>query len=282
MLTDKVNDFIDTVLSFVNYSFDRKKIRLELVSHLSDKMDLYLNSGNVNESAEVLAIRDMGNAREIGEGLNKLHKPFLGMIIKNSKVLAMIMVLIILCITSFNVGKNYNRIQGVKRDTSTYISNMYFEINSATLLLKSVEYWGNSINSLDHTENPFSKLLFRLNTMKTLSQTASSYIGYTEGTSRLGSFTDSLDIIYQSIGGGVTYNNQLICYDFLKDSLLSEKEIKFLIALKADLSVVQERLINNETKGYNFDMPLEEFAKLINPFINKYNSSNLYGMGLSN
>lgn len=282
MLTDKANDFIDTVLSYVNYSFDRKKIRLELASHLSDKIDLYLNSGNVNESAEDLAIRDMGNAREIGEGLNKLHKPFLGLILKNSKVLAMIIVMIISCITSFNVGNNYNRLQGIERDTSTYISNMYFEINSTTHLLKSVEYWGDSINSLDHTENPFSQLLFRLNTMKTLSQSASSYIGYTEGLSRLGNITDSFDIIYQSIGGGVSYNDQLLCYDFLKDGVLSEKEIMFLIALKADLGVIQDRLIYNETKEYNFDIPLEEFAKMINPFINKYNSSNLTGIGLSN
>lgn len=159
---------------------------------------------------------------------------------------------------------------------------MYWEINSTTNLLSHVENWGDSVNGSDHSLNPFSQLLFRLNTMKTLSQTATSYIGYTEGLTGLSNIDDSFDIIYQSIGGGVTYNNQLICYDFLKDGMLSEKEVKFLITLKEDLSVIQEGLVNNETNEYNFDISLKEFAKMINPFINKYNSSNLTGIGLSN
>lgn len=282
MLSDKANDYIDAVLSFVNYSFDRKKIRLELTSHLNDKIEFYLRKGNVEAEAEALAIRDMGNARETGEALNKMHKPVLGWMLKHIKAFAIAIVLIICGITLFNVGASHARNQKIKQDTHTYINNLYWEINSTSNLLSHVESWGNSINSLDLSQNPFSQLLFRLNTMKSLSQTAISYIGYTEDLTSVSNIANSFDVIYQSIGGGVTYNNQLICYDFLKDGVLSEREIKFLTSLKEDLGAIEERLINDRTNDYNLNMPLEEFAEIINPFINKYKPSNLTGIGLAN
>lgn len=85
-------------------------------------------------------------------------KPFLGLLLKNSKAFAIIIGLFIFCMVLFNVGKNYALNQEVKRDTSTYISSIYWEINSTTNLLKYIEYWDDSINSLDHTVNPFRYL----------------------------------------------------------------------------------------------------------------------------
>lgn len=282
MLSDKADAYIDDVLSYVNYTFDRKKIRLELESHLSEKITFYLQSGNPEEVAEELAIRDMGDAAETGKALNKLHKPFLGRIVKNIKTLAAIVALIILGVALFNAGAHYARGQEIKRNTSEYISNMYWEIYSTTSMLSNVENWGDAVLSTDHTVNPFSQLLFRLNTMKNYSQTAVSYIGYTEGLNSLGNMAESFDILYQGIGGGITYNGQLLCYDFLKDDVLSEKETAFLISLREALDEIEKGLVDSETKEGNFDMPLTEFEKIIRPFINKYSISNLSGIGFSN
>lgn len=282
MLSVKADDFIDTVLSHVNYSFDRKKIRLELENHLAEKIKFYQATVNTRDEAENAAIRDMGDAKEIGEALNKMHKPLLGWLIKNIKLFAIIVALIIYSILSFNVGANHARNQDIENDTSTYISNLYWQINSTVNLLSYVENWGDSVKTSDHSVNPFSQLLFSLNTMKMLSQTATSYIGYAEDLGSVSNMTNSFDIIYQGIGGGISYNNQLLCYDFLKDGMLSENEIKFLTRLKDDLAVIQKGLVNDETNTYNFDIPLAEFSKIVNPFINKYNVSNLTGIGLSN
>lgn len=282
MLSHKADDFIDAVLACVNYSFARKKIRIELESHLTDKIKSYMSSGKPEEEAEALAIRDMGDIKEIGEALNKTHKPVWGWMIKNLKVFAAITVLIIFSIAVFNIGANHARSQKVKQDTSTYIGSMYWEINSTTNLLRYVENWNDSINTSDLSVNPFNQLLFSLDTMKNLSQTAMSYIGYTEDNESIKNITDSFDLIFQGIGGGITYNNQLICYDFLKDGILSEKEIRFLITLREELKTIQASLINSLDNENRFDMPLEEFARITNPFVNKYNISNLTGIGLSN
>lgn len=282
MLSDKADAYIDAVLSFVNYSFDRKKIRLELESHLSEKITFYLHSGNPEAEAEDLAIRDMGDAAETGKALNKLHNPFLGLIVKNIKRLAAIAVLVIFGAALFNAGAHYARSREIRRNTNTYISSMYWEIYSTTNLLSNVENWGNSVQSPDHTVNPFSQLLFRLNAMKNYSQTAVSYIGYTEGLNSLSNIAESFDLIYQGIGGGITYNGRLLCYDFLKDDVLSEKETAFLISLREGLEEIEKGLVNSETKEYNFDIPITEFEKIIRPFVNKYSISNLGGIGFSN
>lgn len=281
MLSPKIENYIEDILSYINYPKAKKAVRMEIYDHLSQKMEFYKNSSNVEE-AEILALRDMGNASEVGKELNKLHKPFLGWIYKNLKIFAITSALIIFSLALLNIGANYARNQRIDKNTSTYISNMYWEINAATHSLSYIDSWNNSVNSSDHSVNPFSQLLFRLNTMKNYSQIAPQYIGPTEGVDRLSSVASSFELVYQSIGGGVSYNNQLLCYDFLKDDILSESEIKFLITLREDLMSIQDRLVNNETKEFNYDISLVEFAEIINPFINKYSVSNLTGLGLSN
>ncbi len=282
MLSDKADAYIDTVLSFVNYTFDRKKIRLELESHLSEKIAYYQRSGTPEDTAEELAIGEMGDAAETGKALNRLHKPFLGLIVKNIKRLAVIAACAVFCAGLFGAGVQYARGQEIKRNTSTYISTMYWEIYNTTHLLSNVEEWNESVRSPDHTINPFSQLLFRLTAMKNYSQSAVAYIGYTEGLNSLSNIAGSFDFIYQGIGGGITYNGRLLCYDFLKDGILSEKETAFLISLREGLIEIEKSLFNSETKEFNFDMTVAEFEKIIGPFTNKYSVSNLSSIGFSN
>ncbi len=283
MLSDKADNFIEKVLSYVDYPFSKKSIRLELESHLNEKINVYLKNGHNDEEAEDMAISEMGEAREIGLELNKLHKPILGWFLKNIKALAIIAILIVFSLTMFNVGENYAIKKEMQRDTSTYINNLYWQINSTTNLLKYVEQWEtNSVNNNDQSENPFYQLLTGINSMNILSQTAVSYIGYSEDMTNVKNLADSFDLIYLSIGGGVKYNDQLICNQFLEDGKISENEKKFLIELRENLSIIQSSLLDNKTKDINFDITIEEFSKIINPFVNKYRIMNLDSIGLAN
>ena len=70
------NKFLEQVLSYVKFPFDRDEIRLELESHILEKIEYYIEQGYDRETAEQYSIKDMGDAREIGIALNKEHNPF--------------------------------------------------------------------------------------------------------------------------------------------------------------------------------------------------------------
>ncbi|KGK91304.1 hypothetical protein DP73_04065 [Desulfosporosinus sp. HMP52] len=77
MLSPKGEKYIEDILSYVKFSFDRYAIKTELESHLLDKIEDYTKAGQ-GEDAEQLAITDMGDAKEIGLELNKQHSPLVG------------------------------------------------------------------------------------------------------------------------------------------------------------------------------------------------------------
>ncbi|WP_366923088.1 permease prefix domain 1-containing protein [Metallumcola ferriviriculae] len=78
MPSSKRDKFLEEVLCYVKFPFDREEIKSELECHLSDKMNYYNEQGYDEEKAEQLAISDMGDAKEIGTELNKQHNSFLG------------------------------------------------------------------------------------------------------------------------------------------------------------------------------------------------------------
>ncbi|MDF2845545.1 MAG: hypothetical protein K0R00_3971 [Herbinix sp.] len=80
MLSPKSDIFLKEILSYVKFIPDRNIIQTELENHIEDKMEDYLEQGYDAEEAEQLSINDMGNAKEIGEELNKEHNPIVGWI----------------------------------------------------------------------------------------------------------------------------------------------------------------------------------------------------------
>ena len=74
----KKDKFLQEVLSYVKFPFDRENIKCELESHIVEKIDHYTVQGYDKETAEQLSINDMGDAKEIGKALNKQHNPILG------------------------------------------------------------------------------------------------------------------------------------------------------------------------------------------------------------
>ncbi len=78
MLMPKKERFLEEVLSYIKFPFDRENIKTELESHIVEKIDDYMEQGYDVEKAEELAINDIGDAKEIGMELNKEHNALLG------------------------------------------------------------------------------------------------------------------------------------------------------------------------------------------------------------
>ncbi|MDF2519903.1 MAG: hypothetical protein K0R84_531 [Clostridia bacterium] len=93
MPSPKKDEFLQGVITHIKFPFDREDIRAELESHISEKMDYYIEQGHDIENAEQLAVNDMGDAEEIGVELNKQHNPFLGWIWKITNVMVVLLVI---------------------------------------------------------------------------------------------------------------------------------------------------------------------------------------------
>ena len=70
-----IDGFINDVCSYIKYKGVHKEVKDELSLHIDELKDSYTSKGLSEEDAEKKAIADMGNAAEIGEKLNKQHKP---------------------------------------------------------------------------------------------------------------------------------------------------------------------------------------------------------------
>jgi hypothetical protein len=78
VLSPKTINFVDEILSYIKFPFDRYDIKMEIEGHILDKIDYYLKQGYDKKNAEQISINDMGDAKEIGIALNKQHNPVYG------------------------------------------------------------------------------------------------------------------------------------------------------------------------------------------------------------
>lgn len=109
MHLDKVDRFLENVLSYIKFPFVKESIKLELQSHIIDRLEDYIEEGYDREEAEELSIKDMGDPKELGILLNRQHNPILGWIlsITNGLVVAaaalsLIIVLLIAGVSLFS------------------------------------------------------------------------------------------------------------------------------------------------------------------------------------
>lgn len=85
MSLSRSNEFINEVISYIKFPFDRDDIEEELRHHIQDKMEYYHSEGMDHQTAEELTLKDMGDPKEIGIALSKEHNPILGWIYAISK-----------------------------------------------------------------------------------------------------------------------------------------------------------------------------------------------------
>lgn len=84
-----IKDFLNDVCKEIKYNPVKKPISEELEQHIQDIKDDYIKDGIQEREAEEKAIKQMGNAQDIGKRLNKVHKPKL-----DWKLLILILVLV--------------------------------------------------------------------------------------------------------------------------------------------------------------------------------------------
>ena len=101
MLSSKGDKFLNDVISYIKFPFDRDDIRLELKAHLLDKMDNYMEQGYDEETAENLTIESMGNVKEIGTELNKQHNPLIGWLCKINNIAVALSVIVSIYLVGF-------------------------------------------------------------------------------------------------------------------------------------------------------------------------------------
>ena len=68
-------EFLDNVCSNIKYKPASKQIKEELKTHIDEVKEEKIDEGYSAKEAEELAVNQMGNAKEIGKKLNKIHRP---------------------------------------------------------------------------------------------------------------------------------------------------------------------------------------------------------------
>lgn len=193
--------------------------------------------------------------------------------------------ILIFCVTSFiafNAGMKYSSNQKLNEDRKHYVNLFYFQLDNTIRLLSSVDDWEGNIHSTDVTVNPYRQLLTNLNSMKALNEQGAWHMSNDRDSYFLKSLSESFRLIGDSIGGGVSLNNQLLCVDFLKDDILSKNEVSFLVSLKQDLESMKDNLYSEETKQENPNLTMKELSKAVKTFTDKYSISNLHSIGFRN
>ena len=79
-------EFLSIVRKQIRFVFDRDKIENELKQHLEDSIEDLIEEGVSWQDAELIAVEQMGNPKEVGQLLNKEHNPILGYLWAISRV----------------------------------------------------------------------------------------------------------------------------------------------------------------------------------------------------
>lgn len=136
-----VDRFLNEVCIHVKYKGAHLDISEELENHIEDHIKDFIDSGIDEETAIKKAVEAMGDPEEIGNSLNKLHKPYLGWILSITSPLIFIAGLIVvllvipkitMALDSFNVMP-----KGEYRKYSINV-NKKARIDDRTVVIKEV------------------------------------------------------------------------------------------------------------------------------------------------
>ncbi len=83
-LHNEKDNYLNQVIAYVKFPYDRKKIYQELDDHIMDRCDDFVEEGYNHDQALTKAIALMGDAELIGKELNRMHNPLLGWVWKIS------------------------------------------------------------------------------------------------------------------------------------------------------------------------------------------------------
>lgn len=90
-----VDEFLKVVSNQIRYKKAIPDITKELKDHIRDRMEDFIEGGMDDDSAILKAVKVMGDPVEIGKGLNKFHRPYLGRLLKLTNYLIILLSLIV-------------------------------------------------------------------------------------------------------------------------------------------------------------------------------------------
>ena len=95
MAEKRIQDWLNTAVSGIRFWLDREKVEEELRGHLEDKTaDLQRIFHLSREEAEEMALKQMGDAKEIGKELSRIHRPWLGRLWLVSQIMVICLVIL--------------------------------------------------------------------------------------------------------------------------------------------------------------------------------------------
>lgn len=100
-----IKQWCDMAVSYIRFKPDRPAVRQELLEHMQDKYDSYIEEGLTPSQAEKRTIREMGSERETGLLLRQIHKPYLGWLWRATQW-TLVIVLIVAVVNGVKWGKN--------------------------------------------------------------------------------------------------------------------------------------------------------------------------------
>lgn len=77
-MSDMFKAWAEQAVAQMRVPWDRAGVRKELLAHMEDREENYVNQGLTKEEARARALAAMGDAVETGKLLNKAHSPLLG------------------------------------------------------------------------------------------------------------------------------------------------------------------------------------------------------------
>jgi len=93
---DEMRWWAQNAASGIRFRPDREVVEQELMEHMEDKQELLMRARGLSEQeAGLEAVRQMGDAREVGRELAAVHRPWLGWLWQASRVLLAALAVII-------------------------------------------------------------------------------------------------------------------------------------------------------------------------------------------
>ena len=74
-MAETIREYLDTVQEQIRWKRARPVVARELEQHLNDQRGAFLEEGNTPETAERLAVEEMGDPVTVGTELDRVHRP---------------------------------------------------------------------------------------------------------------------------------------------------------------------------------------------------------------
>lgn len=176
------------------------------------------------------------------------------------KILLYMIVIIIVCATSFYTGRQQYRARIIDRETDIYINSLYFSLNDSIRLLGDIEALDISINEADFESGgeTFVDLILGLSRLEILSKKAHGTFGNLGVKTNQLQFSTSLFSVKNEI------------FSEIDGNMISEDGVNFLNELREDLILMNSSIYSDETKQENPSLSINDIDRILEKFVSKY------------